>query len=154
MLRHLIWCSPFRQGLSLKNFLVHSQLSTTTYAAPVCSPSTGTRIRIAMHGCDNTFRLSSTVSRFSYISGVVNSQRAGARGAVHIPAFRSPAACKPTAPSSFTTAGGNGRRRRYAATTSGGRHRQRQSSSQPPDDHCYLKLHVSKKNTNRYWKLR
>ena len=21
-------------------------------------------------------------------------------------------------------------------------------------DHCYLKLHVSKKNTNRYWKLR
>ena len=30
-----------------------------------------------MHGCDNTFRLSSTVSRFSYISGVVNIQRAG-----------------------------------------------------------------------------
>ena len=56
-----------------------------------------------------------------------------ARGAVHIPAFRSLASCKPTAPSSFTTAGGNGSKRRYAAITSGGRHRQRQSSSQPPD---------------------
>ena len=46
-------------------------------AALAYSLSTGTRIRIGMHGCDNTFRLSSTVSRFSYISGVVNSQRAG-----------------------------------------------------------------------------
>ena len=36
-----------------------------------------TRIRIGMHGCDNTFLFSSTVSRFSYISRVVNSQRAG-----------------------------------------------------------------------------
>ena len=56
-----------------------------------------------------------------------------ARGAVHIPAFRSPASCKPTAPSSFTTTGGNGSKRRYAAITLGGRHRPRQSSSQPPD---------------------
>ena len=90
-------------------------------AALACSLSTGTRIRIGMHGCDNTFRLSSTVSRFSYI-GVVN----------RIPVFRSPASCKPTAPSSFTTTGGNGSKRRYAAITSGGRHRPRQSSSQPP----------------------
>ena len=52
-----------------------------------------------------------------------------ARGAV----FRSPASCKPAAPSSFTTTRGNGSKRRYAATTSGGRHRPRQSSSQPPD---------------------
>ena len=56
-----------------------------------------------------------------------------ARGAVHIPAFRSPVSCKTTAPSSFATAGGNGSKRRHAAITSGGRHRQRQSSSQPPD---------------------
>ena len=55
------------------------------------------------------------------------------RGAVHIPPFRSPASCKPTAPSSFTTTGGNGSKRRYAAITSGGRHRPCQSSSQPPD---------------------
>ena len=55
-----------------------------------------------------------------------------ARGAVHIPVFRSAASCKPTAPSSFTTTGGNGSKRRYAAITSGGRHRPRQSSSQPP----------------------
>ena len=66
---------------------------------------------------------------FSCISGVVS----WARGAVHIPAFRSPVSCKPTAPSSFTTTGGNGSKRRYTAITSGGRHRQRQSSSQPPD---------------------
>ena len=56
-----------------------------------------------------------------------------ARGAVHIPPFRSPASCKPTAPSSITTTGVTGSKRRYAATTSGGRHRPRQSSSQPPD---------------------
>ena len=133
VLRHLIWCSPFRQGSSLKNFLVHSQLSTMICAALACSLSTGTRIRIVMHGCDNTFRLSSTVSRFSYISGVVNSQRAGPEVRFTSPAFRSPASCKPTAPSSFTTTGGNGSKRRYAAITSGGRHRQRQSSFQPPD---------------------
>ena len=56
-----------------------------------------------------------------------------ARGAVHIPAFRSPVSCKPTARSSFTTTGGNESKRRYAAITSGGRHRPRQSSSLPPD---------------------
>ena len=55
-----------------------------------------------------------------------------ARGAVHIPVFRSPASCKPTAPSSFITTGGNGSKRRYAAISSGGRHRPRQSSSEPP----------------------
>ena len=55
-----------------------------------------------------------------------------ARGAYHIPVFRSPASCKPTSPSSFATTGGNGSKRRYAAITSGGRHRPRQSSSQPP----------------------
>ena len=72
----LIWCSPFRHGLCLKNFLTHSQLSTTSYAALVCSLSTGTRIRIAMHGCNSIFRLSFSLA-VPYISGVVNSQRAG-----------------------------------------------------------------------------
>ena len=57
-----------------------------------------------------------------------------ARGAVHIPVFRSLASCKPTAPSSsFTTTVVTGSKRRYAAITSGGRHRPCQSSSQPPD---------------------
>ena len=106
VLRHLIWCSPFRQGLSLKNFLVHSQLSTMICAALACSLSTGTRIRIGMHGCDNTFRLSSTVSRFSSISGVVNSQRAGPEVLFTSQLFRSPASCKPSPPSSFTTTRG------------------------------------------------
>ena len=45
-----------------------------------------------------------------------------ARGAVHIPAFRSPASCKPAAPSSFITTGVTGSKRRYAAITSSGRH--------------------------------
>ena len=78
-----------------------------------------------------------------------------ARGAVHIPPFRSPASCKPTAPSSFTTTGGNGSKRRYAAVTSGGRAQTAPIFfSNLLMDHCYLKLHVTKKNTNRYWKLR
>ena len=85
-------------------------------AALACSLSTGTRIRIGMHGCDNTFRLSSTVSRFSYVSGVVNSQRAGPEVRFTSQLFALLL-----------------RKRRYAAITSGGRHRPRQSSSQPPD---------------------
>ena len=69
-----------------------------------------------------------------------------ARGAVHIPAFRSPVSCKPTAPSSFTS-----------VTLPLPRAVGTDSANLLLNllmDHCCLKLHVSKKNTNRYWKLR
>ena len=113
--------------------LLDSQLSTMICAALACLLSTGTRIRIGMHGCDNTFP-----GQFHSLAVLLHQwcceqSASWARGAVQIPAFRSPASCKPTAPFSFTTTGGNGCERRYAAITSGGPHRPRQSSSQPPD---------------------
>ena len=149
-----MWCSPFRQGLSLKNFLVHSQLSTMICAALPCSLSTGTRIRIGMHGCDNTFRLSSTVSRFSYISRVVNSQRAGPEvrftSQPFVLLFR---ASLQRLPISQLQEGMGVK----GVTLPLPRAVDTDSNNLLLNllmDHCYLKLHVSKKNANRYWKSR
>ena len=77
-----------------------------------------------------------------------------ARGAVHIPVFPSPASCKPTATSSFTTTGGNGSKGVTLPLPPAVDTDRANLLLNLLMDHCYLKLHVSKKNTNRYWKLR
>ena len=149
-----MWCSPFRQGWSLKNFLVHSQLSTMICAALACSLSTGTRIRIGMHGCDNTFRLSSTVSRFSYISGVVNRQRAGPEvrftSQFFVLLLR---ASLQRLPRSQLQEGMGVKGVTLPLPRAVDTDRANLLLNLLLD-HCYLKLHVSKKNANRYWKLR
>ena len=84
----------------------------------------------------------------------VNSRRDGPEVAVHIPAFRSLVSCKPTTPSSFTTTEGMGVE---AVTLPLPRAVGTDSANLLLNllmVHCYLKLHVNKKNTNRYWKLR
>ena len=113
-----------------------------------------TRIRIGMHGCDNTFRLSSTVSRFSYISGVVNSQRVGPEvrftSQFFVLLLR---ASLQRLPRSQLQEG----MRVRGVTLPLPRAVDTDRANLLLNlllDHCFLKLHVSKKNTNRYWKLR
>ena len=107
-----------------------------------------------MHGCDNTLRLSSTVSRFSYISGVVNSQRAGPEvlftSQLFVLLFR---ASLQRLPRSQLQEGMGVKGVTLPLPRAVGT----DSANLPLNllmDHCYLKLHVSKKNTNRYWKSR
>ena len=123
-------------------------------AALACSLSTGTRIRIGMHGCDNTFRLSSTVSRFSFISGVVNSQRAGPEvrftSQLFVLLLR---ASLQRLPRSQLQEGMGVQDVTLPLPLTVGTDRANLLLNLLMD-HWYLKLHVSKKNTNRYWKLR
>ena len=107
-----------------------------------------------MHGCDNTFRLSSTVSRFSYISGVVNSQRAGPEvrftSQFFVLLLRASLQRLPRSQLQERM-GVKGVTLPLPRAVDTDRANLLLNLLM---DHCYLKLHVSKKNTNRYWKLR
>ena len=106
-----------------------------------------------MHGCDNTFRLSSTVSRFSYISGVVNSQRADEvrfTSQFFVLLLR---ASLQRLPRSQLQEGMGEKGVTLPLPLAVGTDRANLLLNLLMD-HWYLKLHVSKKNTNRYWKLR
>ena len=123
-------------------------------AALAWSLSTGTRIRIGMLGRDNTFRLSSIVSRFSYISGVVNSQRAGPEvrftSQFFVLLFR---ASLQRLPRSQLQEGMGVKGVTLPLPRAVDTDRANLLLNLLMD-HCYLKLHVSKKNTNRFWKFR
>ena len=153
MLRHLIWFSPSRQGLSLKLLGALTAVDGDLCSACLVAEYWDT------HSDRDAWLRQHLSSQFHSLAVLLHQwccehSASWARGAVHIPAFRSLfRASLQRLPRSQLQEGMGVKGVTLPLPRAVGT----DSANLLVNllmDHCYLKLHVSKKNTNRYWKLR